>query len=273
MCKLSRKCGDARSRAFRQPNLPATRYGRSIRLSRHGLRMKGGEVGVDLSYGRGTLADAGRHALHRSAPYVSDRKNTGAAGCQRQLLIATGGDEALVVQGDTPIEPLRVGIGTDEQEHVPCVDPATVAALTAGHVDSFQFTICRTRQSGDGGADSQVDIGGRLDPVDQVARHGGIEARRADSQVYLARVRGEEDSRLPRRIASSDENDIAAFAQRRLDRRRPVRDAGCPEEVEVFDLWPPITRARRNHNRSTINRDAIIECDAVQRWLRTIKFD
>jgi hypothetical protein len=28
----------------------------------------------------------------------------------------------------------------------------------------------------------------------------------------LARVRGEENGRLPRRIASSDENDIAAFA-------------------------------------------------------------
>src|SRR5260370_18225570 len=69
--------------------------------------MKGGEVGVDLSYGRGTLADAGRHTLHRSAPYVSDRKNTGAAGCQRQLQIAPGRDEALVVQDDTSIEPVQ----------------------------------------------------------------------------------------------------------------------------------------------------------------------
>src|SRR6266850_5026838 len=212
MCRSSRKCGYARSRAFRLPHLPATKCGRSIRLGRHGLRMKGGEVGVDLSYGRGTLADAGRHALHRSAPYVSDRKNTGAAGCQWQLWIAPGGNEALVVQADTPIEPLRAGIGADEQEHVLCVDPATVAALTAGHFDAFQCTICRTRQSGHGGSDSQVDIGGRLDPVDQVAGHGGIEARRADSQMYLARVRGKEDGRLPRRIASSDENDIAAFA-------------------------------------------------------------
>jgi N-ethylmaleimide reductase len=39
-----------------------------------------------------------------------------------------------------------------------------------------------------------------------------IEARRADSQMDLARVRGKEDGCLPRRIASSDENDIAAFA-------------------------------------------------------------
>src|SRR6266852_9838515 len=99
--------------------------------------MKGSEVGVDLSHSRGTLADTGRHALHRSAPYVSDRKNTGAAGCQRQLRIAPGHNEAPIVQGDTPIEPLRVGIGTDEQEHVPYVDPATVASLTAGHFDAL----------------------------------------------------------------------------------------------------------------------------------------
>src|ERR1700736_6570223 len=141
MRRSSRMCGYARSRAFRLPHLPATRCGRSIRLSRHGLRMKGGEVGVDLSYGRGTLADASRHPLHRSAPHVSDRKNTRAAGCQRQLRIATGGDEALGVQGDTPIEPLRVGIGTDEQEHVPYVDPATVASLTAGHFDALERPI------------------------------------------------------------------------------------------------------------------------------------
>src|SRR3979490_587428 len=90
MCRSSRKCGYARSRAFRLPHLPATRCGRSIRLSRHGLRMKGGEVGVDLSYGRGTLADAGRHALHRSAPYVSDRKTPG-------LLFANGNCGSLPV--------------------------------------------------------------------------------------------------------------------------------------------------------------------------------
>src|SRR6266481_7012305 len=91
--------------------------------------------------------------------------------------------------------------------------------------------------------------------------------------MYLARVRGKEDSRLPRRIAPSHKNNLAAFAQRRLDRRRPVRDAGCLEAVEIFDLWPPVTRARRDHNRSTINRDAIVECHAVQRWLRAIEFD
>src|SRR3984893_14452758 len=85
-------------------------------------------------------------------------------------------------------------------------------------------------------------------------------------------MRGDEDSRLPRRIASSDENDIAAFAQRRLDRRRPVRDAGCLEAVEGFDLWPPVTRARRDHNRPSINRNASVECHAVQRWLRAIEF-
>src|SRR5258706_2392992 len=137
MCRSSRKCGYARSRAFRLPHLPATRCGRSIRLSRHGLRMKGGEVGVDLSYGHGTLADAGRYALHRSAPHVSDRKNTRAAGCQRQLQIAPGRDEALVVQDDTSIEPLGVRISADKQEQVPCIDPANVATLTAGHLDAL----------------------------------------------------------------------------------------------------------------------------------------
>ena len=54
---------------------------------------------------------------------------------------------------------------------------AIVATLTTGHFDAFQCTIRRTRQSGHEGADSQVDIGGRLDPVDQVARHRDIEAR------------------------------------------------------------------------------------------------
>ena len=71
--------------------------------------------------------------------------------------------------------------------------------------------------------------------------------------MYLARVRGKEDGRLSRRIASSNENDIAAFAKRRLDRRRPVRDVGCFEAIEIFDLWPPVACARRDHNRSTIN--------------------
>src|SRR5258708_25567231 len=166
MCRASRKYGYP-TKGISTASSAHDSCGRTIHLGGHGLRMKGGGVGVDRSYGRATLAAAGRHPLHRSAPHVSDRKNTRAAGCQRQLRIATGGDEALVVQGDTPIEPLRVGIGTDEQEHVPCVDPATVAALTAGHVDAFQCTICRTLPSGDRGADSRVGIWGPPGPYGQ----------------------------------------------------------------------------------------------------------
>jgi len=86
-----------------------------------GLRMKGGEVGVDSEL-------RPRHPRRRRPPRASPiravrLRSQKHRGCwlPTAMRIATGGDEALVVQGDTPIEPLRVGIGTDEQEHVPCV--------------------------------------------------------------------------------------------------------------------------------------------------------
>jgi ELWxxDGT repeat protein len=133
---------------------------KSSRLKSNGMRthvrsaVQSGQVRVDLSYHSGTFTDPGRHALHRPAPYVSDRKDTGAAGPQRQLQIVPGCDETLAVQTDPPIEPLRVRVSADEQEHVLCVDSLCVAALVAGHIDALKGALCAARQSCHGSADS-----------------------------------------------------------------------------------------------------------------------
>jgi len=112
-----------------------------------------------------------------------------------------------VVAGGYAIEPRRVGIGTRLNKHIPCADPAAVAALADGHVECFQCTICRTRQSCDGGLETASRI---LGVALRSYRSGsGLEHRGPTSgrQVVPGAHVRLETAAWPRIIASSYENE------------------------------------------------------------------
>src|SRR5689334_11596328 len=91
--------------------------------------------------------------------------------------------------------------------------------------------------------------------------------------MHPPRVTGEEDSGLASRIARAHKNDIAPFTKIRLDRCRPVRDAGSFEPVEIFDLRSPIACTGCDHHGSSIDRNAVVEFNAMHWGPRTIELD
>src|SRR5262249_51476352 len=112
----------------------------------------------------------------------------------------------------------------------------------------------------------------RRDPIDKIAGHRSIKTGGADRKVHSACVRREEDCGLAGGISSTNQNDIASCAQVCFDWRCPIRDAGSFEPVEIFDFRSPVACTRCDHDRSPIDRDAVVECNAVQWWPRTIEF-
>ena len=73
---------------------------------------------MDLGDRGGPFSDTRRDTLDRSRPRIADGENTGTAGLQRQARGLASRDEAFFIQGNAAIEPLGVGIGADEQEHM-----------------------------------------------------------------------------------------------------------------------------------------------------------
>ena len=74
-------------------------------------------------------------------------------------------------------------------------------------------------------AEQRLDVRPGRELVDEVARHALLERVAAAEDRHAARVGGEEQRRLPRRVAGADDVDVEPVRVRRLAARRAVGDA------------------------------------------------
>src|SRR6185312_340870 len=198
-----------------------------------------GEKAVQRRDDLRALADRAAHALDRARTDVADGEHAGHRGFQRrdlpseiELGLRAGDDEAAAVERDAAaIEPAGRGIGADEQKEIAAVEGALLGRQPALPAHALERGVRRTLEPDDFRIEYQFDVRCRLDALDQIARHAGAEAAAADHHEDLARVAGQEHGGLSRRIAATDQYDILAGAEPRLDRRGPVPDAAALEPV------------------------------------------
>ena len=93
-----------------------------------------------------------------------------------------------------------------------------------------------------------VDIGQRLDAVDEILRHRRLEALAAHHEMQMLHLRREEHDGLAGRVAAADQRHLLALAELRLDGRGPIGDAGAFELGEVWNGRPAVARAGRDHH-------------------------
>ena len=114
------------------------------------------------------------------------------------------------------LQPVGGRIGADEKEYMADLACGFFAAGAIAPAHAFESGWQRALQADDFGMRHQFDVGGRADAVDQIARHALRQAVAAHHQ-YLGDVTGQENRRLTRRIAATDENDFGACTQTRFD--------------------------------------------------------
>ena len=86
---------------------------------------------MNLRDGGCAFSDSCSYALYRPLANVADSEDAAAARLQRQLRCLAGQDETFVIQRDAAVEPLGVGIGANEEEHMLRIDlPAITCLLT-----------------------------------------------------------------------------------------------------------------------------------------------
>ena len=138
---------------------------------------------------------------------------------------------ALLVAGDGVAEPLGAGLGADEHEqgrrgHGLGDAPVAVAerqylqprpAVAVHHLD----------------AQPDGDVGGRLDLLDQVVRHGGAEGVAPDEHGDRGRLLGQVDGGLPGRVATPDHEHPLALRGLGLAPGRPVEHARAGQLLQA----------------------------------------
>ena len=145
---------------------------------------------MNLRNGGCAFSDSCSYALYRPLANVTDSEDAAAARLQRQLRCLAGQDETFVIQRDAAVEPLGVGIGANEEEHMLRIDLPALTCLLTRHKNTLQVAIGCARQPRHGGMHAQLNIGRRGNPVDQIARHRGFQPGRTDHKVYATSVEG-----------------------------------------------------------------------------------
>lgn len=191
---------------------------------------------VDLRHHRRTLADR-RDPLGGTRAHVADREDVGQTRLQRQdrpgggafsRSPASGEHEAPGVSRDAVIELIAIGVGAHEQEQMP-QRPVADRPVGAAAEDRAGQPVARIAVERDELMILvQLDIGQSGDPVYQVALHGR-DQRPAGDEVQALYMLGQEDHRLPRRVAATDQ-------------RSPPRRTGAPRRAS------PNRRLRRLRN-------------------------
>ena len=215
------------------------------------------ETAIDPS----PTADATRFTLPaRTSPtaktpgrLVSNRYGARASGhcAARQIFrreIRSGLHEPVIVDEETPAEPRGARLA-----------PAIVKTWRIGSVVTSPVGLCRrlTRsrrfvslERDDLRARVEDDRRVVLDAADQIARHR-LRRDPAPGRPHArgSRCLGEEDGRLAGRVSAADDDDLLAAAERRLDGRRAVVDAGALETRQVLDVELAVPRAGRDDDR------------------------
>jgi len=100
------------------------------------------------------------------------------------------------------VEPAGRRIGADEQEQIADIEAMLFPATAAAPAHPLQRRVRAAFKPDHLGVEHQFDIVGRLDPLDQIARHAGAKAAATDDHVDLARVARQEHRGLSGGIAA-----------------------------------------------------------------------
>ena len=114
------------------------------------------------------------------------------------------------------------------------------------------------------GAEQDAHVRDPADLIDQVPRHVLAQIGLADDQRDLRGVPGQEDRRLPGRVAAADDGHRIAAAHQRLRLRGRVVDAHLLEVVRPGHVQPPVPRPGRDDHRGGRDRAPIGQPD----WYR-----
>src|SRR5450830_60748 len=156
-----------------------------------------GKKAVDLGNHGRSLTHGGGHALGRTGAYVADGEHARHARFQRgplrQVVVAgvagadagaaflardvkTGTDKTLFIDGHSAaVQPVRIRIGADEQEHAAHGVIVFLARLLVAPAHARQAIVIAFERD-DFCMGMHCDIGGGGDALDQVARHAGRQA-------------------------------------------------------------------------------------------------
>ena len=118
-------------------------------------------------------------------------------------------------------------------------------------------------QFGNTGLGQQLDVGRRLDAVDEVARHVFIQIIAARQQVDLLRALRQEQRRLPGRITAADDRDILPLADLGLDLGRGVVDVAAFQLGLARHTELAVPRAERQDDAAGDNLFSVIEGDGI----------
>src|SRR4051794_6826484 len=203
----------------------------AIRLPRT-LQLQIGENPVDHMNRDCALPDCGGYALHISRTNVSNREHSrqtcfqhlrcarkrpsgSAILLEYRFQIAAGDNKALLVQRNTPLQPVRSrGCSGHNEDMLDAVRLRLPGLLVLPLYPLQTFTALETNQLG---IEMKIDFGILHQPSNQIPRHRGTELTGAYQQMNFARGFREKDRGLSGRIRSSDDNYLLAAAELRFD--------------------------------------------------------
>ena len=224
---------------------------------------------MDAGHHLRAFADRAADPLDRARAHVADREDARDARLEQLRLVlrqragagAAGDDEAGLVQFEAALrDQAGLGFRADEHEQVLQRQPALLAVATVAPADglqrvaAFELAQLLVRQ--------QLDVGGALDAVDQVARHRRRQPRAADQHDHLGRVIGQEHRRLAGRVAAADDHHRLPAADAGLDRRGPVPDAPALEARQRVEVGTAVARAGGDHRGARPHRAAVLQRQA-----------
>src|SRR5262249_25110505 len=156
-------------------------------------------------------------------------------------------DEAVVIEAQTLVQPLRRRNGARHHEEVADLFDRLGSRLAVAAAHSLQVFVAL--DGGDLAARTHFDRRILFDAADEIARHAVGELALAHHHDHAFSFAGEVDGGLPRGIASAGDHDFLAFAQLRLHRRGEVVDAGTVEAGQILDRQPAIFRPGGDDDR------------------------
>ena len=225
---------------------------------------------VDRRDDLSAFADRSADTLDRPRPDVADREHARHGGFERRRqgasIVRFGRPPvitkpALSSANSATVEPFCGRIRANEQKDIADRRFGLRVGATISPPDPFEAGSGRAGQGDDFGLRHQLDIRGRGDAIDQVARHAFSEARASDHHSNLGGVGGQKHRALAGGIAPSHENDLLAGAEARFDLRRPVPDPAALETRDIGDRRVAIPGAAGDNDRPGANSIAALEFD------------
>src|ERR1700691_806008 len=219
---------------------------------------------MDRGHYLGAFANRAADPFDRARPHVADREHARHGRFKRRrgrgpIARSNPGDhEARFIERHAAWQPLSRGIGADEQKNVADRSFGLFTGATISPPHALEIGAGRAAERNELSLSHELDVRGRGNAIDQVARHAFGEARPSDHHAHLGRVRGQKHRALTGRIAAANQSDLFARAQPGLDLRGPVPDSAPLKPGYVGDRRMAISSAAGDHDGPRLNALAVL---------------